>query len=231
MTATGKTAKDGRFGKVCTACGVYKVWDEYHLNKARKDGRAALCKVCTNKITRHYRETGKWEMPAGSNGRTPPEMEAEAAASDARDRAAEEGAGIKFSLNIPLQGDYSDIPEPGPYDVISRELTASALEQVAETQAEALEQETRAQALTPPAGDAYTLRDFLDLHETPSAFVHPQFCVVAVVMPDGLGNSFQGLYLLSPDGSGPRQILPWELVAYCVSLLGRPDEITGKLYY
>jgi hypothetical protein len=39
-------------GRVCTVCGVYKLWSEYHKNKTQRSGYATACKDCKNKINK-----------------------------------------------------------------------------------------------------------------------------------------------------------------------------------
>lgn len=34
--------------KECTRCGTWKPLDEFHLNRATRDGRQSVCKVCRN---------------------------------------------------------------------------------------------------------------------------------------------------------------------------------------
>jgi 5-methylcytosine-specific restriction endonuclease McrA len=66
-------------GKVCTACGVWKLLDAFHPHKERRDGYASQCRDCANAATRkrrqehpearragdiHYRTTHKAEIAA-----------------------------------------------------------------------------------------------------------------------------------------------------------------------
>ncbi|OUB48209.1 HNH endonuclease [Bacillus thuringiensis] len=41
-------------GKVCTKCGEFKDYKEYHKNKTYKDGRNGKCKVCRAEIDKLY---------------------------------------------------------------------------------------------------------------------------------------------------------------------------------
>jgi hypothetical protein len=39
-------------GKVCTLCGTYRTWDQYHRNAAKPTGRRSECRDCKNRQAR-----------------------------------------------------------------------------------------------------------------------------------------------------------------------------------
>ena len=43
-------------GRECSKCGEYKLWAEYHKNKAKKHGHQSACKICHNAYARDRAE-------------------------------------------------------------------------------------------------------------------------------------------------------------------------------
>ena len=45
--------------KVCKECGVLKPFEDYHIYRAKKDGRAIRCKECVSKTLKHKNKLKK----------------------------------------------------------------------------------------------------------------------------------------------------------------------------
>lgn len=221
--------------KYCRGCKRVRPAGHFTKNRARRDGLADICRACTSKAYQNYRHYGRYVVALDPETPRVDELEAAAMAADAQELAADAEARA-LAARVPA--------------LLHTEPSPAELQAVADTQADGALAESQAThdamplyasekpatGLVPfdPMTDAImdatdTLADFLALSESPSAFVHPRFCVLAVPGPEGLF----GLWIVTPESGGPRAMVPAALVPYIVGLLAGtpPEHIEGRMYY
>lgn len=46
---------DGKDGKICTKCGVWKSFQHFHKDRTQKDGFKKICRPCRSGVQKQYR--------------------------------------------------------------------------------------------------------------------------------------------------------------------------------